>query len=299
MPSIPIRDRAWRKRRIRRRLLLAAAILAAVFGTAAGILAIAQESQARQLRGAEYRPVPRDSVAFWGHACFYVDLGGTGIVTDPVFESYAPGARRLAPRPPPELLRDVRVVLISHAHLDHLNPRTLAEFPREAVLVCPPPCAKHLRGLPNELRVLEPWQEAVVDGIAITAVPAHHPGGRYSLKPGKGGPAVGYVLRAPSGANVYYSGDTEYFDGLKTIGERFRPDVAILNVNLHLPYPQAAWAARDVGADMVIPGHHGAFYTPHAAAAERWRCDLAATLGPSYRSLSVGASIQLPRSPAD
>jgi L-ascorbate metabolism protein UlaG (beta-lactamase superfamily) len=293
MATTPPSDRGPRRGRCQRRLLLAGAIVAATLGTAMAVLAIAQESQARQCRNVRYGAVPRDSVAFWGHACFYVDMGGTRIVTDPVFESYAPGARRLAPRPERELLGGVRAVLISHAHLDHLSPRTLAEFPREAVLVCPPPCVKHLRGLPNEIRVLRPWEETAIDAVTVTAVPAWHPGGRYRLKPGKGGDAVGYVLQSQSRPTVYYSGDTEYFDGLKAIGEKLNPEIALLNVSVHLPYPQAVWTVRDIGAGIVIPGHYGAFYTPRALEGARWRKGLASEIGPSYLPLKVGVSVPL------
>ena len=293
MAAIAGNGRLGRRRRLWRRLAASLAAAAAVAGTALAVLAIAQEGQARQWRGAAYRPVPRDAAAFWGHGCFCIDMAGTAVVTDPVFESYAPGARRLVPRPDRGLLRDVRAVLISHAHLDHLSRRTLAEFPRETVLVCPPPCARYLAGLPNEVRVLQSWEETAVHGVTVTAVPARHPGGRYVLKPGKGGPAVGYVLRG-SGRTVYYSGDTEYFDGLAAIGERYRPDVALLNVNVHLPYPQAAWAARDLGAGVVIPGHHGAFYTPRALAGGGWRSRLADDLGSQFRVLPLGESLPLP-----
>ncbi|HET6349752.1 MAG TPA: MBL fold metallo-hydrolase, partial [Candidatus Krumholzibacteria bacterium] len=61
---------------------------------------------------------PAGEITFWGHACFYIDSGGTGIVTDPVFDRWMFLRHRFIGSPPPTDLSGTRVILISHAHPD-------------------------------------------------------------------------------------------------------------------------------------------------------------------------------------
>jgi hypothetical protein len=95
-----------------------------------------------------YHEPHRNAVTFWGHASVYIDADGVGIVTDPVFESsYSPIHPRKVPRPPTSAYDQTSIVLISHAHSDHLDPPTLRRFPRTAVILCPAPAEKYVRGL--------------------------------------------------------------------------------------------------------------------------------------------------------
>ncbi len=64
-------------------------------------------------------------------------------------------------------------------------------------------------------------------------------------------------------------------------------------MNVHLPYPQAAWAVRELGAGVVVPGHYGAFYTPRALAGGAWRSSLAGDLGSRFHVLPLGESLPL------
>src|SRR5262245_9201527 len=92
-------------------------------------------------------PEPAEhAITFWGHACAYVDVAGYGIVTDPVFsERYAVIRRRLVPSPPFSAYDQARLVLISHAHHDHLDPATLARFPKNVLILAPAPAVAFLR----------------------------------------------------------------------------------------------------------------------------------------------------------
>lgn len=74
---------------------------------------------------------PSNAITFWGRSCLYFDLGGTGLVTDPVFDrSYSPLSRRLIGAPDPAHYAATRLVLVSHAHADHLSPGRSPAFPR-------------------------------------------------------------------------------------------------------------------------------------------------------------------------
>ena len=47
--------------------------------------------------------------------------------------------------------------------------------------------------------------------------------------------------------------------GLEEVGRRYHPDLAILNVNVHLPPADAVRAMAALGSDRVLPIHMGAF----------------------------------------
>jgi len=213
----------------------------------------------------------RNAITFWGHATCYLDVDGFGIVTDPVFgKSYSPFHARKIPAPPEADIARTRVILISHAHQDHLDPGTLRRFPPGTLVLCPPPSAKYLDGLGLTVRVMHPGDEVAIPGGRIVAVPADHPGGRYSLAAAPDGRALGYVVHA-LGHSVYYSGDTEYWEGMFDIRRTQEPDIAILNINVHLHGDDALLAAAALGYPRVLAGHHGAYRGSNSRRAPRWR----------------------------
>jgi len=239
-----------------------------------------------------------NAITFWGHACAYIDVAGVGIVTDPVFTNrYATIRRRLIPPPPASAYDQTRIVLISHSHHDHLNATTLKRFPADAIILAPAPAARYLlrRGL--RARVMAPGDEFAIPGGSIVAVAALHPGGRHSLRPRADGLALGYVIQT-SGSTIYYSGDTEYFSGFAEIGARFDPDIALLNINAHLQYPEAALAVADLGMPIVLPIHYGAYDGKSVRHGRRWRGELARALGPTVVPIEVGESYPLLRAGA-
>jgi L-ascorbate metabolism protein UlaG (beta-lactamase superfamily) len=204
-------------------------------------------------------PVPqRDALTFWGHACCYLDVGGFGIVTDPVFQEAFTIERRHLPAPPTDSYRNARIVLVSHAHPDHLDSETLSHFPGACVILCPEPSAKYLRKLPQTVRCMRPGDAYEFPGGRIVAVAADHPGGRRSSSAAADGRALGYVIETPGGT-IYYAGDTEYFDGFEKVASAFHPDIVLLNLNSHLHSLDAVRAFRETGATRLVPMHFGAY----------------------------------------
>lgn len=202
-------------------------------------------------------PAP-DHITFWGHACSYIDVGGTGIVTDPVFEKHLWQRVRFIGSPPDAAFQHARVVVISHAHDDHLSPATLRRFPKDIMVLCPAPAAEILRKSGIPAHVMKPGDERTVGDVRIIAVAAMHPGSRRGVHAVADGRALGWVIVGPT-ATVYYSGDTNYCSTFAEVGNTYRPDVVLLNVNGHLKPPDAARAALALGAPVVIPTHWGAY----------------------------------------
>ena len=241
-------------------------------------------------------PAP-NSITFWGHACAYIDVDGYGIVTDPVFQKATIFRRRKVPAPPPESYSNVGVVLISHAHPDHLSPNTIETFPSQAVVLCPEPSAKYLSELEQEVRVMTPGDEYEYPGGRVIAVPALHNGGRYSLfSKGSDGRALGYVIET-SDATVYYSGDTNYSYGIERIGMTHRPDIALLNINGHLHSSDAIFAAWASRAGTIIPMHWGAYGYLFLPTSDRPRDyeEMKKILGHQLVTLKLGESIGIER----
>lgn len=126
--------------------------------------------------------MPRDSLAWLGHACVLVQLGATRLLVDPLCIR-----RHLPPKPYQETPFDWRrlprpdALLITHADNDHLNPSTLLRLPRElpvfiAAPVAPKPyqvdAAEVLRFLGfTRITELQPWQRVNVGDAAIVATP--------------------------------------------------------------------------------------------------------------------------------
>jgi len=240
-----------------------------------------------------------NAITFWGHSTCYIDIDGVGIVTDPVLtEGYSPWHRRRVPAPPRSAYADAEYILISHAHRDHLNPPTISLFPQTATVLCPEPSAKVIAKLGMPMQIMKPGDSCQFRGGTIIAVPAYHPGGRNSLNAKADGEAIGFVIRTPE-RTLYYSGDTEYFPGLSDIGTTYRPDLALLNLNGHLPADDAFRAFFVLGSPKSIPIHSSAYSGPTAKKNIRMRDEFAEMLGNLCIPLDIGESYPLAGQPSN
>lgn len=245
--------------------------------------------------GALFPPPERNSITFWGHACSYIDIDGVGVVTDPVFRETLFFRHRRGPAPPPSSYAGARVILISHAHPDHLDPPTLRTFPAESVILCPEPALKHLKGLGKEVRVMRAGEVYDFEGGSITAVAMQHMGGRWGLSAAADGRALGFVIETPR-ETIFYTGDSNYFSGFADVGWSHDPDILLLNVNGHLrgtDAVRAAWATR---ARVVVPMHWGTFPYWIFGGNNRPRDEetLRRLIAGRLRVLEVGQSMALP-----
>lgn len=210
------------------------------------------------------------TAAWLGHATVLLNYLGTWLITDPVLTNrigvriagLTLGPRRLTR--PALRVRDIPgldLILISHAHMDHLDLATLARLPRRTRVVT------H-RGVGDLLRHFEQvdeidWgQQLNHDGMMIEGVGARHWGAR-TLKDRQRG-FGGFLLEKP-GSSILYAGDTAYTDLYAAYAQR-RIDLAILPIGAYDPWianhanPEEAWAmSRDMAAKYVMPVHHSTF----------------------------------------
>ena len=219
-------------------------------------------------RAVSHPPQGIVAVTFVGHATVMVTTPRTRILTDPLLATSLFGLRR-AKQAGIALadLADVDLVLISHAHRDHLDRNSLRRVSRRATIVVPPGCADLVADLGfSEIVELVAGQRTLVADVAVTAVPVRHSGAR-GLGAGRRRGTAGYVI-VSQGTTLYFAGDTGYFSGFGDIGRRLSPDVAMLPIggyepaalrDEHLSPLDAIYAFEDLRAKVLIPIAHGSF----------------------------------------
>ena len=214
------------------------------------------------------------AAAWIGHATLLLRIGGKTILTDPVLSSrvglglglMTGGPRRLiAPALKRAELPPLDLILLSHAHFDHLDRPTLARLPKHVPVIT----AHHTRDLVADLgfrQVTElRWGESHrIDCLTVTARAARHWGARTFLDQHRGFNT--YLLEA-EGKRVLYGGDTAYHDYFRDLQ---RVDLAILGIAAYDPYiashatPEQAWEmANHCRAEYLLPMHHSTFRLSH------------------------------------
>jgi len=198
-----------------------------------------------------------------GHATVLLELGGMRLLTDPLLRTRLGHLRRHGARPRPEVTEDIDAVLVSHVHLDHLDVRSLRSVARGARVVAPQGAGRLLLRIGfAQVDEVVPGESVAVGDVTITALPAVHDARRRPL--GATVPTLGYEI---AGAQcVYFAGDTELFDGMRSFAGRF--DVALLPVwgwgpSLgpgHMDPLSAARAVAIVRPAVAVPIHWGTFF---------------------------------------
>lgn len=209
---------------------------------------------------------PSASLTFLGHSTVLIEVGGVRLLTDPLLRSGLLGLlRRRHPPVDPDSLGRIDAILISHAHHDHLDPRSLRSLPG-VPLVVPRGAAGLLRRERREVSELAVGESLEIAGLEVAAVPAAHPGQRMGSR--RPSDAVGYLVESTS--RVYFAGDTELFEEMGSMGEGL--DAALLPVSgwgpklgpSHLNPRTAADALRLLSPRIAVPIHWGT-YTPIGA----------------------------------
>jgi len=212
-------------------------------------------------------------LTWWGHASSTVTLGGVRLAFDPVFPPQLAHLRRRGDVPPPAA-STADLVLISHLHADHLHLGTLRGFPATTELIVPMGAGRLLRRLPHRVTEVPPHGTLVRRGLAIEALPAHHPPHRFPGSRAQA-PPLGFRVSG-SGTSVWFPGDTGLFDGLEEVGE---VDLALVPIGgwgpslgeHHLDPAQAVEAVRRVGAQWAVPVHYGTYWPLGLELARRTR----------------------------
>jgi len=223
------------------------------------------------------------TAAWIGHATVLINFLGTRIITDPVFSErigfnvlnmFTVGPKRLiAPALSYDDLPPIDLILVSHAHMDHLDTPSIQQFDRTIPIVM----AKNTVDVIEDFgfqKIYEldwgQWTEAA--GVRIEALEVKHFGWRYPWEKDRSrgnweGRSYNAYLLSRKGKNIVFGGDTAFHDKFCVLGERAIPvDLAIMPIGAYDPWihnhcsPEQALAMADhMGAHHLLPIHWRTF----------------------------------------
>ncbi|MDR1126038.1 MAG: metal-dependent hydrolase [Deltaproteobacteria bacterium] len=206
------------------------------------------------------------NVTWHGHANFQIESQGVNILIDPFFTGNprAGLAWDQAPRPD--------VVLVTHLHGDHAG---------DAVDLCRKYGAKlgTVVGAGEKLMEAGVPQAQIIGGGGFNiGGTVEHGGVKFTMTEAfhtsESGAPVGFIITLQDGFTIYHAGDTGIFRNMKTWGELYSIDLALLPCGgfYTMDARQAALAAAYLKAAVAVPMHWGTFpvliQDPKAFAAE-------------------------------
>ncbi|MDO5295117.1 MAG: metal-dependent hydrolase [bacterium] len=191
-------------------------------------------------------------IHYFGHSAFALESGEHTVLIDP----YISGNPHMQGRSLPAGLK-VSSIIATHGHGDHLGDApALSKQHRAPItavaelagLLAAKGCPTVSCGLGGKIQYEWGWSRFV---------PAFHSSsfeGQYA------GNAAGVIISI-GGVIVYHAGDTCLFGDMKLIGERYKPQVAMLPIGsgYTMDIQDAAYAAQLLNAPWVIPMHYNTF----------------------------------------
>jgi L-ascorbate metabolism protein UlaG (beta-lactamase superfamily) len=219
-------------------------------------------------------PDDRLTIANLGHATLALNFFGVRCLTDPtlfdriglaVGSLFTLGPRRIAPSPlVPRALQSIALILITHAHTDHLDIASLGALPKSAIVIACRNGAKLIAPLGfTDIRELTWGQSTNVGGLRVCAAGARHWGMRWPPF----GASYGfnsYILEK-DGHRMLVACDSAYTDLFAAL-KGAPPEVAAFSVGAYDPWiwnhanPEQAWKMfRQTGARYLVPLHWGTF----------------------------------------
>lgn len=219
-----------------------------------------------------YEPAKSPLSASWlGHATVLLRIGDQWVLTDPVLSErigikvgpMTMGVSRLLPAIRPDALPPLDLILLSHAHFDHLDKPTLQQLASKRTRVITAASTRALvpRGF-ADVRELA-WDKTLDAGpLDITAIRPAHWGARTAYDRHRG--FNSYLVELERGRRrVLYAGDTARTDAFSKLGGL---DLSIFGIGAYDPWihahasPEEAWEMhRGARGEYILPMHHSTF----------------------------------------
>jgi L-ascorbate metabolism protein UlaG (beta-lactamase superfamily) len=225
--------------------------------------------------------------AWIGHSTVLINVDGFTILTDPVFSArigvrigpLTVGLKRLVyPAVAPLELPVPDLILLSHAHMDHLDRPSLRKLENLRTSVITAAGTSDLLRVKRykEVRELRWGGSRQVGPANIRALQVKHWGARTRTDVHRG--YNGYLIEVGR-YRILFGGDTAYTDLFRQVRTSKPVDLAIMPIGAYDPWihahcnPEQALAmANDAGAEFVLPVHHRTFKLsdePYAEPIER------------------------------
>jgi L-ascorbate metabolism protein UlaG (beta-lactamase superfamily) len=266
----------------RRRFLTATA---AGVGGVSAITAIGKLiASDREVRPAPSMPTPDAwpdnaiTLAWLGHATVLINFYGLRVLTDPVLFSRIGIDAWLTTIGPLRLtscalearqLPEIDLVLVSHAHFDHLDTPSLASIPGRPAAIMASSTSDLLPGKRRYASVRElRWEESARietprGDVEVTAIQVKHWGARLRSDTYRG--YNGYIIRR-EGRSLLFGGDTATTPLFKSYRRHGPFDAAIMPIGAYDPWirnhctpEQSVSMADAAGGRLFVPIHHKSF----------------------------------------
>jgi L-ascorbate metabolism protein UlaG (beta-lactamase superfamily) len=207
---------------------------------------------------------------------------------------------------PPEELPPLDAVVVTHAHLDSLDLRSLARVATAPLLVLPTRTRDIVSGLPFARIEELGWGDRTEAGqLTIEAVEVNHWGERWPWE--RRGRGYNGYLFTRGDVSVIFASDTAYTPKLGAVARERGVTVAIVGNGAYDPWvmnhatPEQVWRMfEESGARYLIPIHFDTFRLGKEPLGEAMTRLLAAA-GPAADRVvirGIGETWTLPRSPA-
>lgn len=212
--------------------------------------------------------------AWLGHSTVLLKVDGYTVLTDPVFSAVAGislgfmtvGVRRRVEVPVAmDKLPPIDLILLSHAHMDHLDRPSLRALESQHTHVVTASHTKDLFRWKRYAQVTElGWGQAVQAGEArVRAFEVNHWGARMRTDTYRG--YNGYTVEVGK-RRVLFGGDTAFTGTFKGARLAAEIDLAVMPIGAYNPWirfhctPEQAWRmGEDAGAHYLLPVHHQTF----------------------------------------
>jgi L-ascorbate metabolism protein UlaG (beta-lactamase superfamily) len=207
------------------------------------------------------------SITWIGHASFLIQTPEHSILIDPNWARWLKVIKRLRePGLKIQELPAIDLVLVTHAHFDHLDKKSLRAVAADQPIVVPEHVGNLVHGLGfKRVQELGRWGTMELGSLKITLTPAHHWGARMIHDEHRG---FGGFLIEYEGKTIFHCGDSAWFEGFSEIGEKGKIDIALLPIgaydaptgrDVHMNPEEALRAFTALKAGIMIPMHYGSF----------------------------------------
>jgi len=183
-----------------------------------------------------------------GSSWFKIKLNGKVIHIDPGYTGYF----KSHGLPMTEFEEPGDLILITHAHKDHLQLAALDKIRKHGSIILAPKVCKDI--INTQFRMVKPGDETKLEDFTVQVVHAYNtPEGHSTMKAHHMGDGVGYIVQIKQ-KTIYHSGDTDFIPEMKS----FPPiDIALLPIGgtYTMDISEAVQAVLAIQPKIVIPMH--------------------------------------------